>query len=115
MPPLSVGDLITIITGVVTIAGVVFAQRAGITKLSDGQEVLKAGQVEGNRKIDALHKRLDHYGEEITRIDKDHVRLDERVKALKESQTFRMRARLAAAEAEDAGEPPMFLVEDDQP
>jgi predicted nucleic acid-binding Zn-ribbon protein len=116
MPPLSIDvrDAITIITGILTIAGVVSAMRSGISKLSDGQDVLKAGQVEGNRKIDALHKRLDHYGDEITRLDKSHVRLDERIKALKESQSFRLRARLAAAEAEEAGEPPMFIEEDDQ-
>lgn len=69
---------------------------------------LKAGQDEMLRQMGAFHKRLDFYGAEVTRIDKGHVRLEERVKALKESQSFRLRARAAAHEAADAGEVPMF-------
>jgi phage-related tail protein len=115
MPPFSLDlrDAITVITGIVTITGVIFTQRAGLKSLTEGQASLKSGQDEGNRKIDALHKRLDYYGQEITRIDKDHCRLDERVKALKESQSFRMRSRLAVAEAAAAGEAPMFAEGDE--
>jgi predicted nuclease with TOPRIM domain len=113
MPPFSLDlrDAITVVTGIVTITSVIMTQRAGLKSLKEGQTVLKAGQEEGNRKIDAVHKRLDHYGQEITRIDKDNVRLEERIKALKESQNFRLRSRLAAAEAAAANEPPMFMDE----
>jgi len=104
MPPLSldIRDAITVVTGILTIAGVIFALRAAVSKL-------EVGQGEVIRQLGALHKRMDHYGDLITRIDKDHVRLDERVKALKESQQFRLRSRLAVSEAAQSGETPMFL------
>lgn len=110
---LDLRDAITIITGIVTIAGVIFTQRAGLQRLVDGQSSLQAGQVEGNRKIDALHKRMDHYGQEITRIDKDHCRLDERVKALKESQRFKLRGPVKQ-EMVRAAEQDVFVVEDEE-
>jgi hypothetical protein len=71
MPPLELRDAITVITGILTVAGVIFTLRGSVARL-------EAGQTEIVRQVAAVHKRLDHYGEEITRIDKDHVRLDER-------------------------------------
>ena len=111
MPPLSldVRTAITILTGVLTIAGVIFGMKAAVAQLKDGQQRLQSGQDEGNRKIDALHKRLDYYGQEITRIDKEHVRLEERVESIKDTQRF-LRAR---REAVRAGETPMFSEGDD--
>lgn len=100
MPPLSldIRDAITVITGILTIAGVIFALRSAVAKL-------EIGQSEVIRQLGALHKRMDHYGDLITRIDKDNARLEERVKGLKESQQFRLRAQ---REALAAGQPPMF-------
>jgi hypothetical protein len=106
LQPLDLRDALAVITSIVTVAGVYFTLRFNVAKLTDGQTRLQAGQDEGNRKIDALHKRLDYYGQEITRIDKDHVRLDERMKALRESQRFSMVK--AKREALAAGQPPMF-------
>jgi peptidoglycan hydrolase CwlO-like protein len=111
LQPLDLRDALAVITSIVTVVGVYFTLRFNVAKLTDGQIRLQSGQDEGNRKIDALHKRLDYYGAEITRIDKDNVRLEERIKALKESQNFRLRSRLAAAEAAVANEPPMFMDE----
>ena len=109
--PIDLRDWISVITGIVTVAGVVFALRSSVAQLKDGQARLQTGQDEGNRKIDALHKRLDYYGQEITRIDKDHCRLDERIKALRESQRFSMVK--AKREAAAAGQPPMFAEDED--
>lgn len=85
-----------VITGIVTVTGVILAQRAGIAKLTDGQaEVL--------RQLGALHKRMDGYGERISEGEIRHAVLAERVKSLKESQRFRL-----------TGKQDMFA-EDDQP
>jgi uncharacterized membrane-anchored protein YhcB (DUF1043 family) len=97
MPQLEPRDWLALLTAVVTVVGVYWALRLSVSEL-------KLGQTEIERKVDAVHKRLDHYGQEITRIDKDHVRLEERVKALKESQQFRLRNRVS----EPTGETPMF-------
>ena len=104
MPPLSldVRDAITIITGIVTIAGVIFALRSAVAKLEVGQgEVL--------RQLGALHKRMDLYGERISAGEVNHARMDERIKGIRESQQFYRRARL---EAERAGQPPIFAEEE---
>lgn len=85
MPPFSLDlrDAIMVITGIVTVTGVILAQRAGIAKLTDGQgEVL--------RQLGALHKRMDGYGERISGGEIAHAVLVERVKAMKESQRFRL-------------------------
>jgi len=100
VPPLSldIRDAITVITGIVTIAGVIFALRAAVGKL-------EIGQTEVLRQLGALHKRMDHYAEELNGIKLKHERLDERVNGLRESQRFRLRAQREAA---DAGQAPMF-------
>ena len=113
LQPLDLRDSLAVITSIATVVGVYFALKANVAKLTDGQARLQAGQDEGNRKIDALHKRLDYYGAEITRIDKDHCRLDERIKALRESQRFSLGVKRARAEAMAAGEAPMFAEDED--
>lgn len=97
MAPFELRDVISLVTAAVTITGAYFAVRSQVGKL-------ETGQVEVLRQLGALHKRMDRYSEELTRIDKNHVRLEERVAALRESQRF----RLARREAEEAGQPPMF-------
>lgn len=85
MPPFSldVRDAITVITGIVTITGVILSQRAGLAKLADGQgEVL--------RQLGALHKRMDSHGERITKAEINHAVLTERVKGIRESQRFKL-------------------------
>ena len=101
MPPLSLDlkDAITVVTGIVTIAGVIFALRNAVGKL-------ELGQTEVLRQLGALHKRLDHHGQEIARLDKNSVRLDERVKALKESQAMRLRRSVAEGEQDMFAEEP---------
>lgn len=90
MPPLDLRDAITIITGIVTLTGVVYTLRASVAKLESGQgEVL--------RQVGALHKRLDHYGERLNQSEIKHARLEERVQGLRElglrdSQRFRLSA-----------------------
>lgn len=85
MPPFSldVRDAITVITGIVTIAGVIFALRAAVGKL-------EIGQTEVLRQLGALHKRMDGYGERISQGEISHAVLVERVKALRESQRFKL-------------------------
>lgn len=110
MPPFSLDlrDAITVITGIVTITGVIASQRSGLSKLADGQAALKAAMDESNRKIDAVHKRMDYYGQEIAQTKTDHKVLEERVNNIRDTQRMRARARLEAARA---GETPMFLDE----
>jgi hypothetical protein len=69
-----------------TIGGAALAVKLQMARLSDGQtEVL--------RQLGALHKRMDHHGNEVVRIDKELVRVDERVKGMKDSQRFRLKAQ----------------------
>jgi len=85
MPQLDLRDVITIITGIVTLSGVYFTLKAAVARLETGQtEVL--------RQVGALHKRLDHYGERLNQNEIKHARLDERVAGLRDSQRFRLRA-----------------------
>ena len=70
---------------------------------------VKFGGAETQRLVKALHSRFDKLEGEVQRIDKDHVRLEERVKALKSSQQFRLRRTIDPA----TGEVPMFAGEDD--
>ena len=65
-----------------TIAGAALAVKMQMARLTDGQ-------VEVLRQLKALHDRMDRHGQEVTRIDKEQVRMDERVKGLKDSQRFR--------------------------
>lgn len=104
MPPLSldIRDAITVITGILTIAGVIFALRAAVSKLEVGQsEVL--------RQLGALHKRMDVYGERINSAEIKHAVLNERVDNLRSTQ----RMRAARLEAAQAGEPAMFAEGDE--
>jgi hypothetical protein len=104
MPPLSLDlkDAIVVITGIVTIAGVIFTLRGAVAKLD-------AGQLEMLRQLGALHKRMDHYGQRIVLTEQNHAVLRERVENIRETQ----RMRRARAEAEIASEPPMFTEGDD--
>ncbi len=107
MPALELRDALSVVTAILTVAGVVFALRASVSKL-------EAGQTEIVRQVAALHKRLDHYGDQIVDLKEKHGRLDERIKSLKESQSFRFRTKLARVEAAAAGEAPMFSDEDEE-
>src|SRR5512137_91628 len=95
-----------------TLIGMAVTAVAAFVGVREQTKGLKAGQDEMLRQMGAFHKRLDFYGAEVSRIDKGHVRLEERVKALKESQSFRLRSRAAANEAALAGEAPIFVEED---
>jgi hypothetical protein len=80
-----------------TIGGAALAVKLQMARLSDGQtEVL--------RQLGALHKRMDHHGNEVVRIDKELVRVDERVKGMKDSQRFRLKSQ---------AEQDMFVVGDE--
>ena len=96
MPVLDVRDAITVITGIVTISGVVFALRASIGEL-------RTGQVEVLRQLGALHKRLDAHGERITRAERDQAVLAERVRNLRDTQRFKLRESAADRPEDDEG------------
>lgn len=108
MPPLDIKDAITVITGIVTLTGVFFTMRASVAANAASVGRLESGQTETLRQLGALHKRLDHHGERITKTERDQAVLQavlhERT-GLRESQRFRLRA---AGEAAQAGQPPMF-------
>ena len=106
IPALSVETAITIVTGIVTLAGVVFTQRAGLADLKSKYDT---GQAEVLRQLGALHKRMDAYGARISRGEINHAVLLERVDNLRTTQ----RMRTARLEAAAEGQPPMFS-EDDQ-
>ena len=92
-------DAVTVVTGIVTLTGVFFAMRSSVSKL-------ESGQTEMLRQLGALHKRMDMYGERISKNEINHAVLEERVVNLRESQQFRLSR--AKREAASAGEPPMF-------
>ena len=96
MPQLELREWLSLISSFLTLVGVYVALRLAVAKL-------EVGQTEIVRQLTALHKRLDDYGKELTRLDKDHVRLEERVRALRESQRFTLRNRVS-----ESGEVPMF-------
>lgn len=88
MPQLELRDAIAIVTGIVTLTGVVYTMRAALGKLEGGQtEVL--------RQLGALHKRMDYFGERLTRTEIEQARQQERIASLRESQRFRLRAEPA--------------------
>lgn len=103
MPPFSLDlrDAITVITGIVTIAGVIFSLRGATAQL-------KVGQDEMLRQIVALHKRMDGYAEKIEESRIKHAVLAERVDNIRNTQ----RIRAARVEAASVGQPPMFEGED---
>lgn len=74
---------------------------------------VKLGGQETQRLVKALHTRFDHLEGEVASVKLQQARQDERIKNIKESQRFYFAAKRAAAEARDAGEQPMFLVEDE--
>lgn len=94
MPPLEPRDFIAIITGVVTLTGVVFTLRGSVGKL-------EAGQTEVLRQLGALHKRMDHFGERLSRAEIEQARQQERIASLRESQRFRLRAEIPAGAGGD--------------
>jgi len=101
MPLLSPSEWLTLIG----MAVVAVSSFVGVRESTKG---LKEGQREMLRQMGAFHKRLDWLGAEVSRIDKGHVRLEERVNALRDTQRLRALSRHAVAEADQAGEPPMF-------
>jgi hypothetical protein len=90
MGPLDIKDAVTVITGICTIAGVIFTLRFAVSKLESGQAELL-------RQLGALHKRMDHYGERINKAEVSHAVLQERVENMRpgprDSQRFRLRPR----------------------
>jgi len=99
MPPgLELRDAVTVITGILTLSGIVWTLRASVAQL-------QGGLTEITRQVGALHKRMDDYGKRIQKAEIDHAVLTERVDHLRESQRFKLKARLEAA---NAGQPPMF-------
>lgn len=96
MPPLEYHDAIAVITGIVTLTGVIWSQRLSTAKL-------QLGQGEMLRQLQALHKRMDDYGKRITRAERDHAVLEERVSNLRTTQRFRLQQ--ANAEIDMTREP----------
>ena len=87
MPSFDLRDAITIITGIITLTGVVVTLRTSVAELRKDQgEVL--------RQVGALHKRMDDFGRRLTESEIKHARLDERVQGLRESQRFRLRPQV---------------------
>jgi len=97
VPPIDSSILIAGVQLLGTIAGAALAVKMQMARLTDGQ-------VEVLRQLKALHDRMDRHGQEVTRIDKEQVRLDERVKGLKDSQLFRLKSH---------AEQDMFVVGDE--
>jgi hypothetical protein len=104
MPALDLKDALTVITGILTIAGVIFTLRGAVSEL-------KLGQAEVLRQLGALHRRMDHYGERISRTEVSHAVLEERVGNLRESQRFRVAAKV---EGLRTGETAMFTDKEDE-
>ena len=69
---------------------------------------VKFGGQETQRLVKALHKRFDDIEHDVKSVKEVQARHDERIKALKESQQFTLRRRLANFEAQAEGQPPMF-------
>ena len=86
MPPIDPSIILSAVQLLGTIAGAALAVKMQMARLSDGQ-------VEVLRQLGALHKRMDHQGNEVIRIDKELVRVDELVKGIKDSQRFRLKAQ----------------------
>jgi hypothetical protein len=103
MPALELRDAVQVVTGILTLAGVFWALRSAVTRL-------EIGQTELLRQVGAIHKRLDDYGQRIQKAEVNHAVLTERVDNLRESQRFKLKARLEAAAA---GQAPMFAEGDD--
>jgi TolA-binding protein len=74
---------------------------------------VKFGGAETQRLVKALHGRFDHLEGEVASVKLQQARQDERIKGLKESQRFRLQTKRALAEAQNAGEVPMFIVDED--
>lgn len=83
MPALEWHDAIAIVTGIVTLSGIVWALRSSVGKLEVKVEL---GQTELLRQLTALHKRLDDYGKRITRAERDQAVLEERVSNLRNTR-----------------------------
>lgn len=69
------GEAITAVTGLVTIVGAYFA--------------VKFGQKENHRLLLAVHKRLDSIVKDVTDMQINYARLDERVNNLRQTGRFR--------------------------
>jgi len=91
LPSLDIKDAITIVTGIVTLSGVIWSMRAAVAKLETGQaEVL--------RQLGALHKRLDDTNKRVSRNEITTARLEERVDLTMPTLTRSQRFRLPDAE-----------------
>lgn len=101
MPPfqLEPGFALSLVVAFVSAVGAFFAVKLG------GQET--------QRLVKALHSRFDHLEGEVAGVKLQQARQDERIKNIKESQRFYFASKRAALEAREAGEPPMFVVEDE--
>jgi len=75
---------------------------------------VKLGGQETQRLVKALHARFDHLEGEVAGVKLQQARQDERIKNIKESQRFYFQSKRAALEARAAGEPPMFIVDEDE-
>jgi hypothetical protein len=102
MPTLSPGDWMTLFG----IAATALSAAVAVREQTKG---LKEGQAEMLRQIGAVHKRLDDYGTRIGRAEINHAVLLERVENIRDTHRMR-RAQLSA---EQAGETPLFVVEDE--
>ena len=98
MPGLSATDWMTLVGMAVTAV----AAFVGVREQTKG---LKEGQAEVLRQVQAVHRRLNEYGDKLAELRTEQARLDERIKYLRDSQRFKLRA---SREAILAGQPPMF-------
>jgi hypothetical protein len=69
---LELKDAVTVGTGILTVAGVIFTLRGAVARLENGQAELL-------RQIGALHRRLDQHAERIGSAEVRHAVLQERV------------------------------------
>ena len=62
----------------------IVAMRQGLTQVKEGQHELL-------RQLVAVHKRMDEYGKRLTKTERDHAVLEERVQNMRETDTQRLR------------------------
>jgi hypothetical protein len=91
LPSLDIKDAVTIVTGIITLSGVIWSMRAAVAKLETGQaEVL--------RQLGALHKRLDDTNKRVSKNELLTARLEERVDLTWPGPNRSQRFRLPDAE-----------------
>lgn len=82
MPPLSISEAINVVTGIVTIAGVIWGVRNAVAALE-----IKVG--ESLRQLNAMHRRIDTLAIDMNDMKLVQAVLKERVANLKNTQRFR--------------------------